>query len=79
MELNWKYLIVGCVSVIFVCGDDTNVIKLGNNVLEEKNSTNTVEGPDLSTTTAATNQDFKKVSTFILNLFSTSKIFRNTF
>lgn len=60
--MDLKYLIVGFVSIVLVYGDDANDVKLGNSTSEEKNSTNTVEGPDFSTTTAASNQDFKKVS-----------------
>lgn len=64
MKLNFKYLItIGFVSAVLVCGDYTSDVKFENNVLEETNSTSAAaDVADLSSTTAASNQDFKKVS-----------------
>lgn len=66
MKLNLKYLVVGFVFGVLVYGDiASDVVNLGHNISEEKNASTTVESPVPSSTPAASNHDFKKVSSFI--------------
>lgn len=61
MKLHLKYLVVGFVFGALVCGDIASDVELGYNIVEERNSSTTEESPVPSSTTAASNQDFKKV------------------